>query len=124
MVRDILMETFAAHPDSTLVFRNRNGRPLAYNAIHDAYNRAFARAKLPWTATHITRFTNATHGLKAGGKAAVQVNLGHASDRETEAYANVVAITENPVPGLIARLIEDASRTESRTLAGAAENSL
>jgi integrase len=91
-------------PDSLVVFRNVYGKLVAYNSVLQAYNRAFKRAELPWTSTHITRHTNGTHGLSAG-KAAVQVNLGHASDRETEVYAKVQAVTANVVPEIVGALI-------------------
>lgn len=113
-VEAILKEARRRHPDSTVVFRNPNGSLLNYEAVRQAYNRAFEKAGLPWSGTHICRDTNATLAVMTARTEAVQVNLGHSSVRETEGYAKVHAIVENIVPATVANMLDGKQERRSR----------
>jgi site-specific recombinase XerD len=80
-------------PGQTLVFPNRKGELLKYNAVQSAFNAGFKALDLPWRSTHICRHTFATMALMAtrdlGG---VQAALGHGNQRITEKYAKNVAL--------------------------------
>lgn len=106
-VRELLLEARAAHPDSTVVFRQAYGHLVAYDNVRQAYNRAFEAAGLPWTATHICRDTNGTLPLldEQVRTEAVRVNHGHTSVKQTEGYAKARAVVKNVVPETVARLL-------------------
>lgn len=114
MVERVLLNARSRHPDSLVVFRNPNGSLIRYGTVLHAFNEAFKRAGLPWSGTNICRHTNATLGLKEAGAQAVQVNLGHSTARQTEAYAKVRAIAENKVPEMVAQLFENPKAEKSR----------
>ena len=76
-----------------LVFTNRQGELLKYNAVQSAFNHGFMALKLPWRSTHICRHTYATLALMATKNLpAVQASLGHAEQRMTQRYAKTVAL--------------------------------
>ena len=76
-----------------LVFTNRYGGLLKYNAVQSAFNHGFMALKLPWRSTHICRHTYATLALMTTKNLpAVQASLGHAEQRMTQRYAKTVAL--------------------------------
>lgn len=93
------------HPYSTVVFRTRRGRLVGYETVRQAYNRAFEREGLKWSATHILRHTHATLGLGAGRAEAVQSNLGHTSQAQMEAYGKAHLAVTNDIPEKVAALL-------------------
>ncbi len=75
------------------VFLSPKGSLLKYNAIQNAFNRAFKRLGLPWRSTHICRHTFATIALMATRDlSAVQAALGHTDIKITQRYAKAVAL--------------------------------
>lgn len=120
MIADLLMAANARFPDSAekdpkdrVVFLNRFGRLTDDNTIRLAYTKAFEAVGLPWTGSHICRYTNGTLGLPGSSTEAVMVSLGHTSTTQTLHYAKARAVVANPVPGLIAALI---NRVEDRVI--------
>lgn len=109
-VEVILKRAKARDPHSLVVFRTRRGLLLNYSSIVYSYNRAFAKAGLPWSGSHICRNTNGTLALEGSRIEAVQVNLGHTSVRQTEVYAKVHAVIKNVVPMNVANLLDGANR--------------
>ena len=76
-----------------LVFTDKNGGLLKYNAVQSAFNAGFTALKLPWRSTHICRHTYATVALMATKNlSAVQASLGHTEQRTTQKYAKTVAL--------------------------------
>ncbi len=88
---DLLRTMHASSGGVGPIFQAKGGL-LRYNAIQSAFNKGFVALNYPWRSTHICRHTNATMMLLAtGSMAAVQANLGHGSQRESERYAKAVA---------------------------------
>ena len=78
---------------SGLLFTDRKGEALKYNAIQSSFNAGFVALKLPWRSTHILRHSYATMALIATRDlSSVQASLGHTSSRITEKYAKVIAL--------------------------------
>ena len=76
-----------------LVFTDRKGDLLKYNAVQSSFNTGFIALKLPWRSTHICRHTFATIALmKTKNLSAVQASLGHTEIRMTQRYAKTVAL--------------------------------
>ena len=76
-----------------LVFTDRNGELLKYNAVQSAFNAGFIALKLPWRSTHICRHTFATIALmETRDISAVQASLGHTEIKMTQRYAKTVAL--------------------------------
>ena len=76
-----------------LVFTNREGELLKYNAVQSAFNAGFIALKLPWRSTHICRHTFATLALMTTKNlSAVQASLGHSEQKTTQVYAKTVAL--------------------------------
>ena len=76
-----------------LVFTDRQGKLLKYNAVQSAFNAGFTALKLPWRSTHICRHTFATIALmETKNLSAVQASLGHTEVRMTQRYAKTVAL--------------------------------
>ena len=76
-----------------LVFTDRKGDLLKYNAVQSSFNAGFIALKLPWRSTHICRHTFATIALmKTKNLSAVQASLGHTEIRMTQRYAKTVAL--------------------------------
>ena len=76
-----------------LLFTDKQGEALKYNAIQSSFNAGFKALKLPWRSTHILRHSYATMALIATKDlSSVQASLGHTSSRMTEKYAKVVAL--------------------------------
>ena len=76
-----------------LLFTDKKGEALKYNAIQSSFNAGFVALKLPWRSTHILRHSYATMALIATKDlSSVQASLGHTSSRMTERYAKVVAL--------------------------------
>ena len=68
---------------SDLVFTDRKGELLRYNAIQSAFNSGFVALGLPWRSIHICRRTFATLALmETKSLSAVQASLGHASKKQ------------------------------------------
>ena len=66
------------------------GRGVANTTVRGAIRRAFARANLPWTGTHILRHTAATRMVQGGAtlKEVADV-LRHRSINTTQIYTKV-----------------------------------
>jgi integrase len=105
IVAETLKSARRSAPMSTMVFRNRAGALVAYEAIRVAYNRAFEDAGLKWTATHVLRHTHGTLGLREGRAEAVQANLGHSSRDQTETYAKAHLAVVNDIPTRVAAFV-------------------
>ena len=76
-----------------LVFTDKKGELLKYNAIQSAFNAGFVALKLPWRSTHICRHTFATIALMGTKNlSAVQASLGHTEIRMTQRYAKALAL--------------------------------
>ena len=89
---DILME-IKKSAISNLVFTDRRGGLLKYNAVQSAFNAGFVALDLPWRSTHICRHTYATVALMTTKNlSVVQATLGHAEMRMTQRYAKTVAL--------------------------------
>ena len=81
-----------------LVFTDRKGELLKYNAIQSAFNAGFVALNLPWRSTHICRHTYATIALMATKNiSAVQASLGHTEIRMTQKYAKTIALLNHEV---------------------------
>ena len=75
-----------------IVFTDKNGELLKYNAVQASFNAGFKALTLPWRSTHICRHTYATIALmKTKNLPAVQASLGHSMQRTTEHYAKIIA---------------------------------
>ena len=84
--------------ETDLLFTDKKGEALKYNAIQSAFNAGFRALKLPWKSTHILRHSYATMALIATRDiSSVQASLGHTSSRMTEKYAKVIALLNNGV---------------------------
>jgi integrase len=78
---------------SDIVFPDRKGGFLKYNAVQSAFNAGFKAMNLPWRSTHICRHTYATMALFATRDiTSVQASLGHKKRDMTEKYAKAVAL--------------------------------
>ena len=78
---------------SKLLFTDKEGEALKYNAIQSSFNAGFLALNLPWRSTHILRHSYATMALIATRDlSSVQASLGHTSSRITEKYAKVIAL--------------------------------
>ena len=78
---------------SDVVFTNKEGGLLKYNAVQSSFNAGFIALKLPWRSTHICRHTFATLALMTTKNlSAVQANLGHSEQRTTQVYAKIIAL--------------------------------
>jgi len=78
---------------SDLVFTDKNGELLKYNAIQLSFNVGFEALGLPWHSTHICRHTFATVALMTTKNlSAVQASLGHTEQRTTQRYAKTVVL--------------------------------
>ena len=78
---------------SNLVFADRRGELLKYNAIQSSFNAGFIALRLPWRSTHICRHTYATVALMTTKDlSSVQASLGHTESRMTQRYAKMVAL--------------------------------
>ena len=76
-----------------LVFTDKNGKLLKYNAIQLNFNAGFKAFNLPWRSTHICRHTFATIALMTTKNlSAVQASLGHSDQKVTQRYAKTVAL--------------------------------
>ena len=81
-----------------LVFTDKNGELLKYNAIQSSFNAGFVALKLPWRSTHICRHTFATIALMGTNNlSAVQASLGHTEIKMTQKYAKAVALLSSDV---------------------------
>ena len=93
ILREVRTET-----ESDLVFTDKKGELLKYNAIQSAFNAGFKALKLPWRSTHICRHTFATIALmETKNISAVQASLGHAEIRMTQRYAKAVALLSSEI---------------------------
>ena len=78
-----------------LLFTDRQGEALKYNAIQSSFNAGFKSLNLPWRSTHILRHSYATAALQATNSlSAVQASLGHTSSKMTERYAKAIALLD------------------------------
>jgi len=76
--------------NSDLVF-HRNGEIVNYMAVQKTYNRAFQRANLPFSATHILRHTFATLFLdKTNDVYALKEIMDHSDLKTTMVYAKIL----------------------------------
>lgn len=100
-----------------VLFHGEAGQHICRGVVAKAYGRAFKKAGLPWSGTHICRDTNGTLGLKDSSLEAVRVNHGHSSVVQTEGYARIHAMVENTVPEKVARQLfggESKTRIQNR----------
>ena len=90
---NILKQMKEESGEEGLLFTDKQGEALKYNAIQSSFNAGFKALKLPWRSTHILRHSYATMALIATKDlSSVQASLGHTSSRMTEKYAKVVAL--------------------------------
>ena len=90
---DILKAMKEEKADNRVLFADKEGEALRYNAIQSAFNAGFTALKLPWRSTHILRHSYATMALIATRDlSAVQASLGHTEQKVTQRYAKVVAL--------------------------------
>ena len=96
---EVLRETRKENQNKMgLVFTDRKGGALKYNAIQSSFNAGFTALNLPWRSTHILRHSYATGALMATQNiSAVQATLGHTSSKMTERYAKVIALLDKRV---------------------------
>ena len=81
-----------------LLFTDKQGEALKYNAIQSTFNSGFIALDLPWRSTHILRHSYATIALIATGDLpSVQASLGHTSIRMTERYTKVVSMLNRDI---------------------------
>ena len=91
-LKNILRE-MKKEAQNDLVFTDRKGELLKYNAVQSSFNAGFMALKLPWRSTHICRHTFATIALmETKNLSAVQASLGHTEQRVTQRYAKTVAL--------------------------------
>ena len=77
---NILKHMKEENGDGGLLFEDKNGEALKYNAIQSSFNAGFKVLKLPWRSTHILRHSYATMALMATrDMSSVQASLGHTS---------------------------------------------
>ena len=89
-----------------LVFTNREGELLKYNAVQSAFNAGFIALKLPWQSIHICRHTFATLALMTTKNlSAVQASLGHSEQKTTQVYAKTAALLSSETGEKTASLI-------------------
>lgn len=89
----LLKEMKEENGDQELLFTDRKGEALKYNAIQSSFNAGFTALKLPWRSTHILRHSYATIALIATRDlSSVQASLGHTDMKVTQQYAKVVAL--------------------------------
>ena len=89
----ILKQMKEENGGSGLLFMDKQGEALKYNAIQSSFNAGFVALNLPWRSTHILRHSYATMALIATRDlSSVQASLGHTSSRITEKYAKVIAL--------------------------------
>ena len=94
-----------------LIFTDRIGEALKYNAIQSSFNSGFTALKLPWRSTHILRHSYATAALQATNSlSAVQATLGHTSSRMTEKYAKAIALLDREVAEKTTKFFDIFSR--------------
>ena len=95
---EILKQMKEENGDEGLLFTDKQGGALKYNAIQSAFNAGFTALNLPWRSTHILRHSYATAALQATNSLyAVQASLGHTSSRMTEKYAKAIALLDRGV---------------------------
>ena len=93
--------------EMALLFTDKQGEALKYNAIQSAFNAGFKALRLPWRSTHILRHSYATGALIATKDiSSVQASLGHTSSRMTEKYAKVIALLNNGVAEKTAKFFD------------------
>ena len=110
---DILKQMKTGNEDEGLLFTDKRGEALKYNAIQSAFNAGFMALKLPWKSTHILRHSYATAALQATNSlSAVQATLGHTSSRMTERYAKVIALLDRGVAEKTAKFFDIFSKKE------------
>lgn len=87
------------------------------HAVRNAFNRAFKKAELPWTATRILRHTFATWNLMASGSdiSAVQVAMGHKRRTTTEIYAKPLAAMTGEVVDKGADMMMNSDHVQEKT---------
>ena len=104
----VLREVRKENPvERALLFTDRKGEALRYNAIQSSFNAGFTALGLPWRSTHILRHSYATGALMATKSiSAVQATLGHTSSRMTERYAKVIALLDKGVAEKTAKFFD------------------
>ena len=94
---DILLEMKQSAVND-LVFTDKNGSLLKYNAVQLSFNQGFTALGLPWRSTHICRHTYATIALmETKNILAVQASLGHREIKMTQRYAKTIALLNSEV---------------------------
>ena len=93
--------------ETGLLFTDRKGEALKYNAIQSSFNAGFKAFGLPWRSTHILRHSYATAALQATNSlSAVQATLGHTSSRMTERYAKAIALLDKSIVDKTAKFFD------------------
>ena len=96
-VQDILREMKKTAVNE-LVFTDKKGNLLKYNAVQSTFNHGFMALQLPWRSTHILRHTHATMALmETNNLSAVQASLGYSQQRMTQRYAKAVALLSSDI---------------------------
>ncbi len=94
-----------------LLFTDRRGKAVKYNAIQSSFNAGFMALGLTWRSTHILRHSYATIALIATKDlSAVQASLGHTSSRMTERYAKVIALLDRKTAEKTAKVLDIFSK--------------
>ena len=77
------------------LFTNTKDELLKYNAVQNAFNRAYKEEGIEFRSTHILRHTFATIALLATKNlSAVQASLGHTNSKMTQKYAKAIALLD------------------------------
>lgn len=92
----LLREMREEAPGAEMVFVNRQGDLLKYNAVQSAFNGGFEALGMPWRSTHICRHTYATLAMMATRDiGSVQASLGHKTQAMTQRYAKTIALLQS-----------------------------
>ena len=96
-LQDILLQ-MKKESVNDLVFTDKKGSLLKYNAVQSSFNHGFMALNLPWRSTHICRHTYATMALMGTKNlSAVQASLGHSQQRMTQRYAKAIALLSSDI---------------------------
>lgn len=86
--------------ENSPAFYMKNQRSLpSHTTILKSFSDAFNALNMPWSGSHITRYTAGTLALIAvKDLAVVQAMLGHSTVAQTQKYAKVIALQDNLAP--------------------------
>lgn len=89
LIADEIKKLQKNRPKGCSYLFHHKGKPLRYDMILKAFNRALVEAELPYSGTHIIRHTMATITRKNMGLDAAQAILRHTTARMSEEYARL-----------------------------------